>query len=122
MFITIRTIFVRGNMKSVYDKICNQCNDYIYDVESVYQKLFQRIYNAATTLYCSATFCDDRNKVDFERIKLVLTNINNTLSKLILPKEKEEDIQKILKLNGFDANKLLIETPALLDIGTKDNQ
>ena len=43
-------------MKVVYDEICNQCGGYIYDVEDVYQKLFQRIYNASTSLYYAVVF------------------------------------------------------------------
>lgn len=101
-------------MKNMYDDICTKCGDYIYDVEGVYQKLFQRIYNASTSLYYKVAFSKNISLTDAETIRNILAKINEILSEVIFPNEKEESIKKLLNSNGFNASELLIETPSLI--------
>jgi predicted RNA binding protein with dsRBD fold (UPF0201 family) len=107
-------------MKVVYDEICNQCGGYIYDVEDVYQKLFQRIYNASTSLYYAVVFGSNKELGEIECIKRVLNKTNEILSELLFPQEIEDSIRNLLLENGLDAKELLIETPSLVSIDYED--
>jgi hypothetical protein len=101
-------------MKSVYGDICAKCSDYIYDVEGRYQKLFQRIYNASTSLYYKVAFSEDDRLYDIETVYNVLVKINEILSDVVFPNEKEENIKKLLDAKGFNIGELLVETPSLI--------
>mgnify|MGYP003312685226 CR=1 FL=1 len=105
---------------NVYDEICNQCGGYIYDVEDVYQKLFQRIYNASTSLYYAVVFGSNKELGEIECIKRVLNKTNEILSELLFPQEIEDSIRNLLLENGLDAKELLIETPSLMSEDYKD--
>ena len=100
-------------MKIVYNEICNQCCNYIYDDSDVYQKLFQLIYNASTSLYYGIVFSNGKTSKEIDCIKQILSKINEILSEILFPEEKEESIQNLLIENGMDSKELLVETPSL---------
>ena len=107
-------------MKIVYDEICNHCGSYIYDTEDIYQKLFQRIYNASTSLYYAIIFGRNKELDEIECIKRVLNKTNKILSELLFPQEIEDNIRNLLLENGLDARELLVETPSLMSEDYKD--
>ena len=104
----------------VYEEICDKCGSYMYDTENMYQKLFQRIYNASTVLYYKTIFESNKNSNKLESIRDVLVKINSILSEVVFPKEKEENIRNILNNKGFDADKLLLETSILNGSNSQD--
>lgn len=100
-------------MKNLYEDICNQCNNYIYDTKDMHQHLFQRIYNASTILYFKSKFSKNESTKENNKLKTVMLKIDEVLNDILFPEEKEENIRNILINSGFDADKLLVETPDL---------
>lgn len=96
-------------IKNIYKDICSECQEYLYDATSVHHKIFQKIYNAATSLYYDAVLKSSEDDVAVK----VLVEMKDVMQSLSFPNEKEENIKQIFSYYGLDIKELLSLTPKI---------